>query len=307
MLSKLLDSVATVARFVAIRHNAVSKLVLLAALLPAALTAQSQLTLRVLTEYAPAGGWAQIKVFCDTPTAHFAGRFGNRPRPHVFRADRRNFCIQPNGRCDRRYGTVNGTRVVVTIASPSGGLGQLPGVPIFTVQVPVLAKATGTGFVALSLPDGNPFFVGNVSSAQNPYPQYAWTDQHGNPYSVSMISGSIFAFGSVSVRSITPGGGLQPVGTVLQISGTGFDATTQITADGVAFSSVQYVSPTQMNVTLASAVEIGGVPFHVHTGNMQPVNFFPGLPSDAGNTAHVILPLTTQIATVAEHRNAEHC
>ena len=299
--SKFFGSNTPTPLFAANRHGVVSTLVLLAAWLPAALTAQSQLTLRVLTETAQAGGWAQIKVFCDTPTLISRGVLEMDLDPTFFGPVAGISAYSPTGDV-MGYGSVNGTRVVVSIVSPSGGLGQLPGVPIFTVQVPVLAQAARTGFVALSLPDRNPFLVGNPSPVPNVYPQYAWTDQLGNPYSVSMISGTIFTNvtnGSVTVRSITPGGGLQSVGTVLQINGTGFDNTTQITADGVAFSAVQYVSPTQMTVTLASAVEIGGVPFHVQTGNMQPANFFPALQSDIGNNAHVILPLTTQIATVA--------
>ncbi len=295
--SKFLASNTPIPPFAANRHGAVSKLVLLAALLPAALIAQSQLTLRVLTESASPGGWAQIKVFCDTPTLISRGVLEIDLDPTVFGPVEGISAYSATGDA-MGYGSVNGTRVVVSIVSPSGGLGQLPGVPIFTLQVPVLANATGTGFVALSLPDYNPFLVGNTPSTSN---AYVWTDQLGNPYTVSMISGSIFpnGTGSVSVRSITPGGGLQPVGTVLQINGTGFDTTTQITADGIAFSSVQYVSPTQIAVTLASAAEIGGVPFHIQTGNLQPVDFFPALPSNAGNNAHVILPLTTQITTMA--------
>jgi uncharacterized protein (TIGR03437 family) len=280
---------------VAFRHSVVASVLLL----PWTARAATPLTLRVASESVPAGGWAQIKVFCDTPALISQGVLEIDLDPSFFGAIEGIASFSASGDV-LGYATVNGTHLTAAISSPSGGIGQLPGIPVFTVRVPVLSGAAGPGFVALSLPDGSPAFVGNTYFTQNPYPQYAWTDPQANPYNVSMISGAIYASGTLSVQSITPGGGLQPVGTVLRVDGTGFDANTKITADGIALSPVQYVSATEIDITLASAAEISGVPFHVQTGNLAPLNFFPALASavrgQQGYVAHVILP---QVATTS--------
>jgi uncharacterized protein (TIGR03437 family) len=69
--------------------------------------------------------------------------------------------------------------------------------------------------------------------------------------------------GSLSIESIIPGGGLFPAGTILQIQGAGFDATTSVAADGAAISSVQLVSPQDIAVTLGGQTEPAGKHFHV--------------------------------------------
>ncbi len=55
------------------------------------------------------------------------------------------------------------------------------------------------------------------------------------------------------MQSVTSGGGLLPAGTVVEIDGTGFDASTGVAIDGVSLASVQYVSRQVVKVTLGGA------------------------------------------------------
>ncbi len=256
--------------------------------------AGTPLTLRAESSAAPSGGYAQIQVYADSPVRISQGTLEVDLDASVFGAPETVGILSAAGDV-YGYAYVTGTRIVATFASRSGGIGQLPGVPVFTVTVPVLAGVSGSGFVALTMPDSIPALLqGGYPVINSTYPQGAWSDPQGNAYDVTLVSGSIGVAGSLSVRAVTPGGGLLPVGTVLRIDGTGFDAKTQVTADGVSFSTVQYMSPAQMNVTLGSAAEIAGVPFHVQTGNAQPVNFFPAPASSLGQGVHVVLPQVSQ-------------
>jgi len=80
------------------------------------------------------------------------------------------------------------------------------------------------------------------------------------------------------------------------VDGSGFTASTAVTAAGLGISSVQFVSPSRIDLALASATELTGTHYQVRDQSQQ-VDFFSALPSaspgNAGTTVlHTILPLT---------------
>lgn len=106
-----------------------------------------------------------------------------------------------------------------------------------------------------------------------------------------MNPGTVTVGGTLSIQSVVPGGGLLPSGTVVSMNGTGFDAATIVTIDGVSLTSTQFVSAAKINVTLGGATELTGKHVHVQTGSGAQSDFFCSLSSSPANTASNVFPL----------------
>ncbi len=257
--------------------------------------AQSGLTLRVVSEDIAPGGWAQIKVFADSPALIAKATLSMDLDPLVFGPIESIATFSASGDA-MGLGTVNGTHVEASLLSASGGIGQLGGVPVFVVRAPVLANARESGFVSLSLPQDPQ--IGRW--VNDPYPVGAWADPGGKAYTVTLLSATMRARSTIAIRSVAPGWGFQAAGTILQIDGTGFNESTRIVADGLAFSAMKFVSPTRMEATLASAAELTGIPFRLTQANVSSTYFAqpqsilspPGTDSSFITGRHVILPIT---------------
>ncbi|HEY1753984.1 MAG TPA: IPT/TIG domain-containing protein [Bryobacteraceae bacterium] len=166
--------------------------------------------------------------------------------------------------------------LVASFSSPSGGIGQLPRLPVFVITVPVLSSAaTGTTSTITIDPTVSP-----------------WVDPQGVVYAVLVSSASFTVGGTLSIQNVSPGGGLLPSGTPVTINGAGFDASTIVIIDGVALSSTQFVSPQQINVVLNGAYEMTARHVHVQTGGGAKADFFCSLSSVPANvTSPAVLPL----------------
>ncbi|HJT89812.1 MAG TPA: hypothetical protein VJ732_18205, partial [Bryobacteraceae bacterium] len=245
---------------------------------------QSALTLQIAATTAPAGGWAQIQVFAATPALIRRAGLSMDLDPTVFGDIAQVAVFSATGDV-MGFANVNGRHVDAQFSSASGGIGQLPGVPILEISVPVLAGIPSGTRVPVTLDPAPAIFT----------PQ--WQDPSGNPYSVMVTPGRFTVEGNLSVESVMPGGGLLPAGAVLQVSGTGFDSTTTVAMDGVALSAVRLVSPGRIDVTLAAPAELTGK--HVRLANAagEHVDYFASPPSAPANSTppvnglHVMAPL----------------
>ncbi|MGA3042459.1 MAG: IPT/TIG domain-containing protein [Bryobacteraceae bacterium] len=219
------------------------------------------LTLQISVDPAPAGGWAQIKIFAASPALITAGSISMNLDAMVF-GDIAQVAVFSATGDSTGYATVTGQQVQATFYS-SGGIGQLPELPILVLTVPVISTAAPGATTQITLdPTGS-----------------TWTDPLGNPYSVTVTPAQFTVGGSLSVESITPGGGLFAAGTVVKIDGAGFDASTQVSVDGVSLSSVQFVSPKEIDVTLGGATEMTGKHFHFASASGAAVDYYAGPPS----------------------------
>jgi hypothetical protein len=274
------------------------------ALIPNRLAADSPsggLVLQVSSETAPPDGSVQFKVSVTSPALIATGNismefdpatFGNVASVSVFSATGDQI----------GYSNVRGQHVDAHFSSTSGGIGQLPGLPVFVVSVPVLATATPGAIAQVTVdPTVDPTGVG-------------WTDPNGNSYTVTVSPAKFTVGGSLSVVSVTPRGGLLPQGTIVAITGTGFQAATSVSIDGVAISSVQYIGPQQISFPLGGPTELTGKRVRVTNTNGAFVDYFSALPSasaipPSGFTTipnvHPILPLAgytnTEMFGYAEH------
>ncbi len=254
------------------------------------------LTLRVTNEPAPAGGWTQIRVYADAPILISKGTLAIDLDPLRFGPIEGVSAFSAAGDV-AGLASVSGNHVEASFVSPSGSIGQLPGVPIFIVRAPILANPTGPGYVALSLPP-----LPKIRS--DPYPANAWVNASGQALTTTLLSGNISVGGSASIRNVWPQG-FQAAGTVLHVDGTGFTPTTKIQADGASFTSA-FVSATRIDLTLTSSAELTGVRFYFfEPGSGRTIEFFSALPStvtplNAVSTFpvnHVIMPIVEGKAT----------
>ena len=228
----------------------------------AAAPANPELALRVQSETAPAGGWAQFKVFAATPHLVVGGTISMDFDPAVFGSIASVAVFSATGDA-LGYANVNGQHVDAHFSSPSAGIGQLPNLPLFAVWIPVLAGAKAGASTAVTLdPSGSP-----------------WTDAQGNTYTVTVNGGAVTVGGGLSVTSVTPGGGILPAGSALEIAGMGFDSTTTMAIDGVAVASLRFINSTQMEATLGGATELTGQHFHLANANGQMLDYFSAFPS----------------------------
>jgi Viral BACON domain len=258
-------------------------------------SAQASLTLEVSSETAPAGGWAQIKVFASSPTLIASGALSVDLDPTVFGNIAGVAVFSATGDAIG-FANVNGRHVDAQFSSNSASIGQLPGIPVFQISAPVLDGVAAGATVPVTLKPSAP-------SGPSPYyPAPTWQDAKGNTYSVTVNPGQFTVGGTLSIESVSPGGGLLPAGTALQISCTGFDSGTTVSIDGVAFSGVQVVSPDQINLTLGAPTEMTGK--HVRIGNAtgEQVDYYSSLPSAPSNSVlpvsglHAMVPLRTYTA-----------
>jgi uncharacterized protein (TIGR03437 family) len=235
--------------------------ILYAALSSVGLWAADPVPLQISSETGPAGGWAQIKIFAVKPMAIASGHIVVSLDPAVFGSTPFAGLFGVNGDANG-VATPSDSQIDVQFSSPTGGIGQLAGLPVLVISAPVLASAAGrTVQVTATSPDS----------------------------SVSIAPGSVTVSGTLSVSKIPAGMGVLPAGTVVPVSGTGFTASTKVTIDGVAIASTKFVSATEIDVTLGGATELVGKLARV-TDNGVGFDYFCFQPNAAVNSPSSMHP-----------------
>lgn len=226
------------------------------------------ITVQVSSETAPPGGFAQFKVSLTAPALVSQASISMSFDPTIFGpiASIAAFSATGDQTGDSSIYSA-GQKLQAALTSESSSLGQLPGLPVFVVTVPVLATAKIGATSSISF-DPSPVEFQSINS---------WGDPHGNPYALTINPGTFTVGGSLSIQGVTPGGGLLPSGNIVQIDGTGFDATTTVVIDGVRVASTQLVSPQQINLTLGGSTEMNGKHVHVSNASGESRDYFPAL------------------------------
>src|ERR1019366_1634853 len=214
------------------------------------------------SETAPAGGWAQIKVFSQTPQLVATGRIVMKFDPAVFGTIAGVAVFSAQGDAIG-IAAVDGASLDVSFSSPASGIGQLPHLPVLTVTIPILATASGGTVSAITL---------DASQAQ-------WTGPQYKAYSVTVTPGSVTVGGRLSVQTVGPGGGLLPAGASVRLNGTGFTAATTVTIDGVGISSTQFAGSTEIDLSLAGAADLTGKRVVLRNPDGAQVEYFSSMPS----------------------------
>jgi uncharacterized protein (TIGR03437 family) len=237
------------------------------------------LQLRVSSEQVTAGGMAQVKVFLATPAAIASGNLAFQLDQNVFGDVAAATVFSAMGDAYGGVGTLNVTPGYFTVAftSPSGGVGRLPGLPIFEFTVPVKSgSATVTPVISVS----------------------SLKDLLGRSYGLTVVPGTVTVSGSLAVQIVTPGGGIVPAGSVVSVRGVGFTPATSVAIDQVRIASVNFVNAQQIDVTLGAATEMTGKHVLVTNPDRTQVDYWAwlhNLPEGLGRYAgqHPILGLAT--------------
>jgi hypothetical protein len=156
------------------------------------------LNLRVSSEVAPAGSSVQFKLRCDSPALISSGAFTIDLDPTVF-GEISDVTVFGAAGDALGYARVAGRHAEVHFSSPSGSIGQLPGLPVAVLTAPVNAGATVPVTIDPTLA--------------------SWLDTNGKPYTVTVTPGAFRSGGAMWLQSVTPGGGYLGAGTVLRLSG----------------------------------------------------------------------------------------
>ncbi len=217
------------------------------------MAAAGPVALQISSETAPAGGWAQIKIYAVRPSAIAGGHlilnldataFGAGAMVGVFGAD-----ADAEG-----LATTSGSKIDVQFSSATGGIGQLTGLPVLVISVPMLGSASGTVTVSATSPDS----------------------------SVTVASGSVTVQGTLSVQKIYAGMGVVAAGTVVPVYGSGFTSSTSVAMDGVEISSTKFISAGEVDVTIGGAAELVGKRARVTDGGVE-FDYFCFQPGDPVN------------------------
>jgi len=237
------------------------------------------LALVVSSETAPAGGWVQFKVFASVPSQIASGAIAMNFDSTVFGPFTNVTVFSATGDA-AGYVTVYANQMNADFTSTSGSIGQLPGLPILTVSIPVLPGAQQGTSTAVTVD----LSCSNLSDASR------------NAFSLTVASSTFRVGGSLYVQSVTPAGGPLPAGAAIQIAGAGFDSSTAVTWDGVDLASVQVLGAGQITVTLGAPTEMTGKHLHLTNSAGEQVDYFPALsscPADGPSNLWPLVPLPT--------------
>jgi uncharacterized protein (TIGR03437 family) len=226
-------------------------------LLLAAPLAAANLALQISNETAPAGGWAQIKVTAASPQPVTNGRILMNFDRAVFGTPAQVAVFSANGDANG-VAAVSGQSLDITFTSRTGGIGQLPHLPVFTVTVPILASAP----------------AGSVNPITLDPSRIIWGDAQYNSLAVTVSPGSVTVGGSLSVRDLIPGGTLQTAGTLVRVRGAGFTSGTTVSIDGVAVATSQFIGAGEIDLTLAGAADLTGKRVLVRNPDGSQTEFF---------------------------------
>ena len=218
-----------------------------------ALAAAGPVALRISSNTAPAGGFAQIQIYAVKPMAISSGHLVLSLDATAFGTGAVVGAFGANADAEGLV-TTSGSKIDIQFSSATGGIGQLAGLPVLVVSVPVLASASGTVVVSATSPDS----------------------------SVTVASGSVTISGALSVQKIYAGMGVVAAGTVVPVYGSGFTAATSVAMDGVEISSTKFVSAGEVDVTLGGATELVGKLARVTDGGVE-FDYFCFQPSDPVN------------------------
>jgi uncharacterized protein (TIGR03437 family) len=221
-------------------------------------TAPAPLNLRVSSEVAPAGSSVQFKIRADSPVLIASGAFTIDLDPTVF-GEISDVTVFGGSGDALGYARVAGRHAEVHFWSPSGSVGQLPGLPVAVLTAPVNAGATVPVTIDPTLAP--------------------WLDTNGKAYTVTATPGAFGCGGAMWLRSVTPGGGYLPAGTVLRLTGGGFDATTKVAVDGVSIATQQLIDEQHIELTLGGATEMTAKHMTVTNGSGERQEFFTAIPS----------------------------
>ena len=256
-----------------------TKLTLCTVLCSAALFADGtkSVSLHIPDEMAPPGGMVQMKMMVTEPTPIATGSV-------LFTFDAGTFSGVSGISLFNLNGDVNGAAVLLG--------NQLH------LRYTTTTGTTGTDYPIMSfaLPVRADVAVGQKTQFALD-PASIWLLDLFGPATLNPIPpATVTVGGSISITDITPGGGFMSAGSVLVIHGMGFQPNTQVQASAVKLSSINIVSPSEIDLTIAEGVQITGKKFQVVNPDGSQDSYFSYMRGVAlGSSAQPLLAATMPV------------
>lgn len=195
------------------------------------------LSLKIGNEIQPPGGVLQMKVFLTEPKPISTGR-GRLLLSATAAADVESASLFSAAGDAAGAAVINGTQVRMICIVPSTILGSNPDLPLMTVTSRVRSDAAIGTTVPLWINPANLVFL----------------DQNGAPYPEEIKPGSLTVANNVSITGVSPGSAAVPAGGVVVVQGLNFTPNTMVRIKEAAIAGVEYISPTELRVTLGTPV-----------------------------------------------------
>jgi len=199
-------------------------------------------SLKISSEIAPPGGLAQMKVFVTEPKP-ISTAFADVGVGGFFDVAG----IALGTRDALGVALVNGSRVRISVLSPSTSFGMTPDYPVLTIA----------GHVSPSAVLGAVFPVDMDPAAVQ------FTDATGAVYPTAVNPGSLTVMPNVGIEDVTPGSGTALPGEVVMLTGRSFSPATQVNVKEAVLSSLTAVDATHLAVTFAAPTELQGAGLEV--------------------------------------------
>jgi hypothetical protein len=198
-----------------------------------------QVSLFIPNESAPPGGLVQMKFMVTEPTPISSGGPIVKYDATTFDAVLGIELFCPTGDLNG-VALIDGPVVATRYITSSGAQGT--DYPIMTMALHVRPDAVPGASTQFSLDSSSTWLLGLLGPATlKPMP----------PATVSVG-------GSISITNVVPGGGILPTGAVVSIRGMGFQPKTQVQLNAIKFSSIQMISPEEIQFTLAQDTNMTG-------------------------------------------------
>ncbi len=237
------------------------------------------LSLKIDDEIQPPGGVVQMKLFLTEPKPISTGR-GRMALAQTLATTVQGVSLLSTKGDAAGAAVVHGTGVQLVCIVPSDSLGQNSDAPLLTI----------TGTVASTAPIGS-----STALMINPK-NLVLLDSMGVPYTEEIHPGSLTIANNVSITAINPGSATVPAGGTLVIQGLNFTPTTTVQIKEVHVSSVEYVSPTELDVVVRDAVNMQGQGVTVKNPDGTSATYFSfQKTTPVGQTASALLRATIPI------------
>lgn len=197
------------------------------------------LSLKISDEIAPPGGVVQMKLSVTEPRPIIRGTVSMSYDTDLIDSFLGIAVTSPNGDASGTASWQNGV-LHLELNSPGQDLGNTLDYPIVTIAVRLKSTAV----------------PGTVSFFNMDLSQSTLLDVFGVPYPAEIKPGTITVGGTLSVYNVFPGGGLLSAGTPITISGSGFDAKTDVRINTDAKYRFSVISPSEIRVTPTTPIDL---------------------------------------------------
>jgi len=244
--------------------------------------------LKVLDSTIPPGGLFQFQLMLTEPKPIGHGS----TRPIVPTGPVRGIALNDPIGQTAGVAVVNNAGIQVNFNSPKATFGTTPNSdsPILTIAMPIAANMPVGRLFPLSIDTANSL----------------WTDANGQPYPQEVGDGQLTIGGTLAIRDVVPGGGLQPAGTRISIFGMGFTPAARVNMEGVNLSAgdVQFISPSQIDVVLPSALQMDGTRVRVRTQTECSTYFAYLRTQPIGESTHALVAQSYPLFSRKTYSNA---